>query len=385
MEISGINSISTRYSKGKSYFQQRIQSGNIPDCSPGYVRGRCSNGHKFASIQFCGREYCSDCSRDGSPIHQRRVSRGMAWISPWMSVGYLVITIPEGFRRFFFDKAVLKDFRFKLLRKLKEDFHINKGMARWHWFGDCPICKGNGCKQCRGTGAGSEYYPHLNILFQGNYINDVQEYFKPIRIWMHRYFMKLIDQELKLVRNDVMDDIPGSCDQLDFLLDIRNSCTVERLVINYSYTDQESKMMNLIKYVTRATFRILDTEVKELLHNFRNIIKWGWKKGETKVDDDHSVLCPVCSQNNIQSEISWISIEKFKQNTFINHDKQTGIIRIRSGTEITGTGKDRGNPKIDRSRGIYVQIFHKSIKAEISASPAASADHWHRIRKASRV
>jgi hypothetical protein len=197
--------------------------------------------------------------------------------------------------------------------------------------------------------------------------------------------MKLIDQELKLVRNDVMDDIPGSCDQLDFLLDIRNSCTVERLVINYSYTDQESKMMNLIKYVTRATFRILDTEVKELLHNFRNIIKWGWKKGETKVDDDHEVFCPVCAEQKVESHIKWISIEKYKPNLIIHHDKQTGIIRIRSGTENTGTGKDRGTAAADRSDRKYVQICHKSIADKVSASPAAAADHWHRIAKASRI
>lgn len=383
MHPQGIESISTRYSRGKNYFLSRIRSGNIPDCSPGYVRGKCSNGHKFASIQFCGREYCPDCSRDGSPIHQRRVGRGMKWIAPWLSVGYLVVTIPEGYRRFFFNKEILKDFRFKLLRKLKDDFHIDKGMARYHWFGDCQICKGEGCKQCRYTGSGSEFYPHLNILFQGNYIQDVQEYFKPLRIWMHRYFIRLIDQELKSVRCDVMDDIPGSCDQLDFLLDIRNNTTVEKLVINYSYADQDGKIMNLIKYVTRATFRILDSEVKELLHNFRNIVKWGWKKGEARIDDDHSINCPVCEQNQLSSIISWLKIEKYEPNLIINHDKQTGIIRIRSGTE--GTTKTERIKFIDQSDRIDVSIRHRSINRKLSESPAAAADKWNRIRSSSRI
>lgn len=328
--------IETSYQKGKRYFADSIRRGMILPCSPGFVKGSCRGGHNFASVQYCGREYCRDCSKDGSPIHQRRVNNWNSRIGEWGQMGYLVITVPEALRPFFFDREILRDFRFKVLRKLKSDFGIKKGLCRYHWFGDCENCGAQGCEYCYYTGSGDFFHPHLNILFERGYIENVSKYFAPLRSWMANYFRKVVDHHITKLQKNLNWWIDEDYTYYDHLLDIRNEIKSSNLVINYSFVTEAGEKMNRIKYITRATFKRYYSEVKETLHNFRNCIVWGWKRGEIQEDDRQENLCPVCLKEGKEHIIKWHKVEQFKNNQKLKHH-DTGEIELiksicRSGT-----------------------------------------------------
>lgn len=320
VDNSSIDSIITRYAKGKKHFSDLIEAGKIPLCSPGYVRGSCKNGHHFANLQFCGKEYCKDCSRDGSPIHQRRVNKWFAKVTEWNEMGYLVITIPEDLRILFYDKNVLRDFRQKALRKLKEDFHIEKGLARYHWFGDCIHCAGKGCSDCAGSGAGDTFYPHLNILFPSGYIDRIEEYLQPLKKWMFQYFIKLLNSQIDGLACGVKDWDDESEGIFEHWLQVRRLLIVDSLVVNFSYVSSESEKMNRVKYVTRSTFRRYSRDVRDLLFNFRNCVVWGWKKTDPICDDDAEELaryCPRCAELGLQHGLNWNKLERVQHNMYL--------------------------------------------------------------------
>ena len=346
-----INTISTSYEKGKQWFIDRIASGKLPSCSPGYVSGSCQGGHRFAYFQFCGKEFCANCSRDGSPIHQRRVNNWWKIIDTWPEMGYLVITIPDFMRPYFFDKDVLKDFRSKLLRKLRKDYKISEGLCRWHWFGDCEMCGGKGCLNCSETGSGDYWHPHLNILFKGSYIADVQEWLQPIKAWMRLYFCRLIDRKidrLKQLVNFWDDEIET---ELNFYLDQRNQVKNLNLVLNYSYVKDDALKMNRLKYITRSTFRRFNYDVKRLLYNLRNSVVWGWKHSQVDDEETPDQFCPVCAEKGLKHTIKWHSLEQYEPiNNLTKYENgKTGrnIYRIRN--------RDQNHNKFDPGN---LQINH---------------------------
>ena len=321
-----IESVSTSYEKGKKYFQDCINAGRIPFCSSGFVRGSCRGGHQFAAIQFCGKEYCVDCSRDGSPIHQRRVNRWWAHVEKWPEMGYLVATIPESIRPFFLNVDVLKDFRRQFLRRLRENgaYRIKKGLCRWHWFGDCTTCGGKGCFICGQTGSGTFWHPHLNVLFKSGYIENVTTWLEPLKKWMCGYFTKLIDSELNIIRKNRDGWTDEDVTRMDYLLDVRNEIRSDVLVVNYSYVSDPKRIMNKIKYVTRSTFRILQSDIKKLLHNFRNSVVWGWKRGEVSHEPVIPPDCPVCAASGKKMAINWHRLEPYQKNQYIKKHETTG-------------------------------------------------------------
>ena len=321
-ENINIDQIETSYKKGQRYFADNIAKNNIFRCSPGYVRGGCLGGHTFAAVQFCGKEYCADCSRDGSPIHQKRVNRVWKRAVKWDSMGYLVITIPDYMREFFKSKKILKDFRFKLLRKLKESYNIKEGVARWHWFGDCESCGGCGCAVCDMTGAGNYWHPHLNILFPAmGFIEDLNSFLIPLRTWMRQYLKKLIKTEIQEIEKErkgffLLDDDEQ---RLNFLLDIYIKVKKEDLIINYSYVLTDKHKMNRVKYVFRATFKRYQSDIKQLLYNFRNSIQWGWKKSDKDIDsnEENEAFCPECEKIGVKHLIKWGILEKIDKENII--------------------------------------------------------------------
>jgi len=324
------NTITSSYAKGVAYFAGRINAGDIPRCSSGYVSGTCKGNsqHRYAAIQFCGREYCNDCSKDGSPIHQRRVNKWFKKVESWTSVGYLVVTIPENIRCYFYDKEVLRDFRTKLLRKLKEDYKINKGLARYHWFGDCQNCSGKGCIICNYSGAGDNWYPHLNILFDSpGHIEDISTYLQPLRCWIANYFKKLLNREVQKYYHQLMiDESEEVAGVVDYILNIKNEINQESLVVNYSYVKEVAKRMNRVKYVTRSTFKIYNTSCRDLLYNFRNCVVWGWSKGEAaNLESENTIdkYCPICLEKGLTHTIHWSKINKYKNNLILKKYEQT--------------------------------------------------------------
>jgi hypothetical protein len=331
-----INAISTRYQKGKDYFSAMVRKGKIASCSPGFVSGSCKCGGRYAAIQYCGKEYCPDCSRDGSPIHQRRVNKWFSYVKDWQSVGYIVITLPVEVRYLFLENVeLLKDLRYKVLRKLKDKkgYNFNKGLARFHWFGDCENCKGEGCPYCKNTGAADFWHPHLNILVPGSFIKDIRTYFEPLRRWLANYLLKLVDAEIDKYRGKVKywdDEIQT---ELDYLLDARLKISSNSMIINYSYVTEPAAIMNRVKYVTRSTFRRYNSDIKRQLYNFRNSIVYGWKRGEVEYIEEPT-FCPICLEKGLKHPIHWGYIKKYNINQKIKiYEKSTGnqLVRISTG------------------------------------------------------
>jgi len=84
---------------------------------------------------------------------------------------------------------------------------------------------------------------------------------------------------------------------------------VDKAVVNYSYTDVVPKMVHVLKYITRATFRdyTWDERMACELYNFRNMRSWGsWKgepvwelEGEAELEpiaELEAGRCPVCGE-----------------------------------------------------------------------------------------
>jgi hypothetical protein len=352
--------ITSSYILGKNYFLEKIKSGKMPVCSVGYVSGSCKSGHRYAAVQFCGKEYCSDCGRDGSPIHQRRVNKWFTTVKSWDTVGYLVVTIPEDYRHYFYSKLILKDFRGKLLRLLKEKYKISKGLARYHFFGDCKPCQGRGCFYCKSTGTGTDFYPHLNILIQSGYIENLTEYLKPLQSWVKLYFKKLIKQDLDTKYRHLKRGDDQVQKDIDSLLDCLNQLKSSdySLVINYSYVKGQAKMMNTVKYITRSTFRQYHKKTVKTLYNFRNSVKWGWKKTDQVDIEENTDLCPICSLEGKKQQVHWHRLKKFDKNQYLTHYE--GKKRTLSAISTA----DRDLHSALRSRNT-VPIIYRQVKGKI--------------------
>jgi hypothetical protein len=83
---------------------------------------------------------------------------------------------------------------------------------------------------------------------------------------------------------------------------------VDNAVVNYSYTAEIPKMVHILKYVTRATFREYNWNpfMAGALYNFRNMRYWGvwgwnpvWQLEQSEGNNEaisalESGNCPVC-------------------------------------------------------------------------------------------
>jgi hypothetical protein len=322
-----------KYQEGKKYFSELFSKAQIPKCSTGYISGACKGGHKFAAPFLCGKDYCKECGRDGSPIHQRRVSRWSSLVDQYTSLGYLVFTFPKEVRFLFLDKAILSDFRYQLKRKLIRD-GFKKGLMRWHWFGDCKSCNGYGCFYCDETGSGQEFHPHLNIFIDKKYIANLDLFLATYKRWVKMYVNRLLDKEIKkrVILIEKYGDVIGKSDkswkELDLLNDIQSKFTAGDIVINYSYTKKKSIMIHKLKYVTRSTFRIYNKDVKESLHNYRNSVRWGFTKVKSCLNPIH---CDICKSKGFDNIVHWHKLNNYTNPLKVKH-YENGIYRISEGS-----------------------------------------------------
>jgi hypothetical protein len=318
-----------RYQEGKKYFSDLFSEAKIPSCSTGYISGACQGGHKFAAPYLCGKDYCKECGKDGSPIHQRRVSRWMPLVEQFKSLGYLVFTFPKDIRFLFLDKAQLSDFRYQLKRKLIRD-GFTKGLMRWHWFGDCSSCNGYGCWMCNETGSGQEFHPHLNIFIDKKFISNLDEFINGYKRWVKLYVTRLLDAEIKkrilLIEKygDIVDRTDKAWKELDILNTIKSNFLEGDLVINYSYSTQKGMMINKLKYVTRSTFRIYNKDVKDSLHNYRNSVRWGFTKSKSCLNP---IYCDICEKKGIKHQVHWQKLINYTNPLKLLH-YENGIYRL---------------------------------------------------------
>jgi hypothetical protein len=339
MDLNLIREVgANRYQDGKKYFSELFSKANIPSCSTGYISGACKGGHKFAAPYLCGKDYCKECGKDGSPIHQRRVSRWLGLIDQFNSLGYLVFTFPAEVRFLFLNKAQLSDFRYQLKRKLiREGF--KKGLMRWHWFGDCKSCNGFGCWMCNETGSGKEFHPHLNIFIDKKYISDLEGFKEKYKRWVKLYVTRLLDEEIKK-RNLLIEKYQVFTDktdlawkELDQLMDIKSNFLKGQIIINYSYTKSKGMMINKLKYVTRSTFRIFNKDVKDTLHNYRNSVRWGFTKVKSCLTP---IFCDKCKEKGLEHIVYWHKLTNYINPLKLKH-YENGIYRI----------SERGDPDIE--------------------------------------
>lgn len=336
------------YQKGKAYFDGLFASGKMPNCSPGYVSGSCQGGHRFAAPYLCGKETCSDCGLDGSPIHARRVQRWRPLVDGFSSLGYLVLTFPVEVRYLFKDACVLSDFRYQLRRKLQR-MGLSKGLARWHWFGDCESCQAKGCLHCNYTGAGTVFHPHLNIFIDRGYIKDLAAFLLPIQQFANTYVSRLLGQELRarIRRRErygaEISFIDKTHDEIENLQATirRNRKTL--YVVNYSYIVNTPanlpKILNRLKYVLRSTFRVYDAETKDTLHNFRNSVRWGFSKCE-KPAPPEPIMCQSCLRRGVSHPIRWTRLKQYSNNINTSYYGK-GIYEVRrKGHEPPGASSE---------------------------------------------
>ena len=331
------NAIQNSYQTGKAYFSDLFKRGEVPTCSTGYISGSCAGGHKFAAPYLCGKDYCKECGKDGSPIHQRRVSRWLPLTEQFKTLGYLVFTFPKSVRFLFKDKKILSDFRFQLKRKLTREKYTT-GLARWHFFGDCEYCKANGCYHCNNTGSGVDFHPHLNLFINAGYQANLKEWIAGYNRFVKLYVLRQLANEVAK-RTLLIEKYGTSIDHLDTvytelmeLETIIQEIKKTTFVINYSYTSNKEEIINKLKYVTRSTFRVFDKDVKDILHNFRNSVRWGFKK---EVSIKAVIICDVCKAKGIEHIVKWHKLIQYTNPLTVKH-YENGIYRLSLASESKG-------------------------------------------------
>lgn len=233
------------------------------------LRGEDEVGHQLAKILLCGREWCDECGAKGSDAHQRKISRWLPKALQLETMGYLVLTIPPAARARFRSKDALSRLGRGVTRLMQRN-GIDRGMRRWHWFGDPPA-----------DGSWPVWAPHLNCLIDAGYLPpEILEKIK--RGW----------RRILGIRCRCGD--PGiACRCVD---------------INYRFKNSPAEKMHLLSYVTRATFLDIgwDGDMALEICGFRACQTWGKWPGEPvwdapegeapskAVQDAVAGLCPCC-------------------------------------------------------------------------------------------
>lgn len=236
------------------------------ECASWWMLGECKNHHRYGRVICCEKEWCPDCGKIGSGFHMRKYSRWIPKIEEFAHMGYFVFTMPKEIRAMYRSKVLLSWLCKRVTNGDKSD-HIEgllkglgfeRGLSRWHFFGD----KGGGI-----------YNPHLNVLVEGKRIG--KELLKTIRLAWAR--------------------ILG----------------VKVAVVNYQYTHKPGKMLHILRYIVRATFRDRnwDNELADRLYGFRNMRSWGkwglekmWhiqsktKEKVIEVVQLEKSVCPECGE-----------------------------------------------------------------------------------------
>jgi hypothetical protein len=194
----------------------------------------------------------------------RRFARWIGKAQQVKTMGYLVFTLPEEVRGRYSRRARLNELTKRVtcgdkshhIEGLLKGMGFERGLARWHWFGDKTPGK---------------WHPHLNVVIEAGHLSQGQ---------------------LQAIRR-AWAGIVG----------------VDVAVVNYSYTEVVPKMVHILKYVTRATFRdyTWDERMAAELYNFRNMRSWGswggepvWElEGKAELEPIAKLeagLCPTCGE-----------------------------------------------------------------------------------------
>ena len=252
----------------------------VSDCS--------SNIHHFAKRLVCGREWCSKCGKKNSAAHKRRLARILPKVQQLNQVGYLIIEFPDAYRKkgkakigetksatvpgWCYNKTDLRSSTNTVVEVLagkrlggkdRVGGYFDKGLIRWHWFGEKRPGKWN---------------PHMNVLVRAGYIRP---------------------KKLKEIKED-----------------LRSALNVPDLIVRYLYVNTPGAIVHKAKYITRPTFTNYNWSPYMVfqLDNFRNQRWWGkwygveaWPMeavqaegedvgGLLQVGQLQTGICPDCAQ-----------------------------------------------------------------------------------------
>lgn len=230
----------------------------LSSCGKWAIATNCTNDkeeHHIGKELYCGLEWCPTCGQKESIAHMRRVSRWIPKARQLRTMGYLDIEFSNAYRFLGRDAEYLGDPRGNtedirgycysrdalrhttdtiidvlrgrgLGRRGKKPWRFDRGLGRWHYFGEEGI---NG------------WNPHFNVLVDAS-----------VHLSWHKgrfnvgAMPKRSLNALKIALHDALG--------LPYKLDAKGRIQEPALIVHYDYTDKPGKMYHWIKYVTRATF-----------------------------------------------------------------------------------------------------------------------------------
>jgi len=127
----------------------------IRNCGNSGVELICEHGHRFYKVCSCRKELCPDCAQPESDRHKQRYQRilkKLSWIdrTPDISLGYVVLTLPERLRYRLLSKEQLQELHRRAWACVNRVLSPDGACTAIHFFGD----KEKG-----------KWHPHVNVLF----------------------------------------------------------------------------------------------------------------------------------------------------------------------------------------------------------------------------
>ncbi len=206
-------------------------------CGSLIIFTECEKGiHHFAKKILCGKEWCPICGEEHSQAHNRRIARWLCKVQQIKQLGYLVVEFPDKYRKvpgYGYSKRAIRHASNKIVevlagkrlgRKGRVGGYFERGLLRWHWFGEKKESKWN---------------PHCNILVDSGFIEPE----------------KLLEIKQAL----------------------REALNCPDLIVHYSFAETPGEIYHKLKYVTRATFNDYSWNpyMANQLYGFRNGRWWG--------------------------------------------------------------------------------------------------------------
>jgi hypothetical protein len=285
----------------------------IPDfkCIVGARAKVCADNHLFYYPVFCGKQSCNECGRINSQSHKRKINDLLPTFLTTCSkgLGYMVITLPELVRRYYMSKKELAELRNYVQRKLKR-VGITQACINYHLAGDCPTCKGNkgkGCSDCHYTGCGSEFHPHLNILFPVTDLSIfdygrctlkkdfINEFRSNIEEWIYSRCKK------KFSRTQIIGNV-----HYNFVPPVGTAIRTKKGWQKVSEKDFKKRVRHKVRYVTRATLRHPD--LVALIEPCFKSFKFQTRIGQWVKKELEPIFCPICEKKGIKNIMqSWYS------------------------------------------------------------------------------
>lgn len=213
---------------------------NQYQCGSLAIFTECEKGqHHFAKKILCGKEWCPICGAEHSQAHNRKIARWLCKVQQISQLGYLIIEFPDKYREvpgYGYSKRAIRHASNRIIevlagkrmgRKGRVGGYFERGLVRWHWFGEKKVGKWN---------------PHANIMVDSGYV-------EPEKLF-----------EIKQA--------------------LRKALKCPDLIVHYSFALTPGEIYHKLKYITRATFKEYDWSpyMANQLHGFRNSRWWGsWK------------------------------------------------------------------------------------------------------------